>query len=68
LDYYNKLKNYANPEQSFTYDDSLLDLKKENFEVLFKKSSTKINIYPNKITKVDLVVGKDDILDILNSI
>jgi hypothetical protein len=68
LDYYNKLKNYANPEQLFAYDDSFFDLKQQTFEDLFKKSSTLIKMPPNKITKKDLVVGEDDILDILDSI
>ncbi|MDQ6723223.1 MAG: hypothetical protein M3Z01_03030 [Thermoproteota archaeon] len=66
-DFYN-FNNSAIDEQSLDSNVSFLDITQENFDPVYQKIVNLIKISSKEIAKFKLDMGKDDVLDILDSI
>ena len=66
-EFYN-FNNSAIDEQSLDSNISFLDITQENFESTYQKFVNMIEVSSKEIAKFNLDMGKDDILDILDSI
>ncbi|MER5175244.1 MAG: hypothetical protein ABJB76_03115 [Candidatus Nitrosocosmicus sp.] len=66
-DFYN-INNSAIDEQSLDSNISFLDITQKNFESTYQKFVNMIKVSSKEISKFNLDMGKDDILDILDSI